>query len=54
MIHNKKLNASELIEYYQSLVKKYPIKSLEDPVFEDDWATWTNLTSLLGKDSDSW
>ena len=33
MINNKKLNASELIEYYQSLVKKYPIKSLRGPSF---------------------
>ena len=30
------------------MVEKYPIKSLEDPVFEDDWMTWTKLTSLLG------
>ena len=48
MIHNKKFNVSELLEYYKSLVEKYPITSLEDPVFEDDWATWSNLTSLLG------
>ncbi len=48
IINNKKLNASELLKYYQSLVEKYPIKSLEDPVFEDDWMTWTKLTSLLG------
>ena len=46
--NNKKLNASELLKYYQSLVEKYPIKSLEDPVYEDDWLTWTKLTSLLG------
>tara|TARA_B100000575_G_scaffold261896_1_gene235910 strand:- start:1587 stop:2843 length:1257 start_codon:yes stop_codon:yes gene_type:complete len=46
--HNKKLNPSELLQYYQNLVKKYPIKSLEDPVFEDDWLTWTNLTNLIG------
>ena len=49
IINNKKLNASELLKYYQSLVEKYPIKSLEDPVFEDDWMTWTKLTSLLGE-----
>ena len=30
------------------MVEKYPISSLEDPVFEDDWMTWTELTSLLG------
>ena len=48
IINNKKLNASELLQHYQSLVEKYPISSLEDPVFEDDWMTWTELTSLLG------
>tara|TARA_B100001287_G_scaffold266852_1_gene261244 strand:+ start:2837 stop:4093 length:1257 start_codon:yes stop_codon:yes gene_type:complete len=48
MIHNKKLSSSELLQYYESLVKKYPIKSLEDPIFEDDWVSWTNLTSLIG------
>ena len=48
IINNKKLNASELLKHYQSLVEKYPISSLEDPVFEDDWMTWTELTSLLG------
>ena len=48
IINNKKLNASELLKHYQSFVEKYPISSLEDPVFEDDWMTWTELTSLLG------
>ena len=48
IVNNKKLNASELLKHYQSLVEKYPISSLEDPVFEDDWMTWTELTSLLG------
>ena len=32
------------IEYYLDLVRKYPIKSLEDPFFEDDWDSWISLT----------
>ncbi len=48
IVNNKKLKSSELLEYYKDLVRKYPIKSLEDPVFEDDWDSWTNLTSLIG------
>ena len=49
LVNNKKLKSSELLKYYEDLVRKYPIKSLEDPVFEDDWDSWTNLTNLLGE-----
>ena len=37
-----------MINYYTDLVKKYPIKSIEDPIFEDDWEVWSNLTSSIG------
>lgn len=33
----KKMNSQELINFYQELAKKYPIKSFEDPLAEDDW-----------------
>ena len=32
-----------------SLIKKYPIKSIEDPFAEDDWSSWNNLTKVLDK-----
>ena len=32
------------IEYYSELIKKYPIKSIEDPFAEDDWESWKKLT----------
>ena len=32
------------IDYYAELIKKYPIKSIEDPFKEDDWESWKNLT----------
>jgi len=32
------------------LVKRYPIKSIEDPFFEDDWDAWSNFTELANKD----
>ncbi len=38
----------ELINYWVSLVKKYPIISLEDPLGEEDWESWTKLTAKLG------
>ena len=48
IISGKKINSKELINYYSDLVKKYPIKSIEDPIFEDDWEVWSNLTGSIG------
>ena len=47
--NNKPVTADELINYYKSLCNKYPIVSIEDPVFEDDWNIWKKLTRELGK-----
>lgn len=44
----KKLSAEELIEYYERLVAKYPIVSIEDGLSEDDWKGWELLTKKLG------
>ena len=38
------------IEYYLNLIKKYPIKSIEDPFFEEDWESWIAFTKLINKD----
>lgn len=40
--------ASEMVEYYQMLVEKYPIISIEDGLAEDDWDGWKKLTETLG------
>ena len=48
IITNKKISSAELIDYYSALTNKYPIKSIEDPIFEDDWSSWTSLTKSLG------
>ena len=45
----KAVNSEELINYYKKLCNKFPIVSIEDPVFEDDWNTWKKLTKELGK-----
>ena len=45
---HKYLSAEETKNYYESLVKKYPIKSIEDPFFEDDWDAWSKLTNSIG------
>ena len=38
------LNESKTIDYYSDLIKKYPVKSIEDPFAEDDWESWKKLT----------
>jgi len=43
------VTSEELISYYQKLCNKFPIVSIEDPVFEDDWNVWKELTRKLGK-----
>ncbi|MET9698300.1 phosphopyruvate hydratase [Streptomyces sp. NPDC006529] len=41
-------SAAEMTEYYEELCAAYPLVSLEDPLFEDDWAGWKILTDRLG------
>ena len=38
------LKKPKTIDYYSELIKKYPIKSIEDPFSEDDWESWKKLT----------
>lgn len=44
----KKLSAAEMIDYYQGLVDSYPLISIEDPLAEDDWSGWKDMTVRLG------
>ncbi len=39
---------AELIDYMAGLVSRYPIVSIEDPLYEDDWASWQLMTAKLG------
>ena len=43
------VNSQELIEFYESLRKKYPLVSIEDGLDENDWNGWAKLTQNLGK-----
>ncbi|MBU0996241.1 MAG: phosphopyruvate hydratase [Proteobacteria bacterium] len=45
---NKSLSASEMIDYYEGLIDKYPILSIEDGLAEEDWDNWAVLTERLG------
>ena len=42
------LTTEELIEYYEDLVNKYPIISIEDPVDENDWDGFNLVTKRIG------
>ena len=44
----KYLSAGEMVDYYASLVDNYPMVSIEDPMSEDDWAGWSEITERLG------
>lgn len=47
-IDGKKLNPTELTNYYISLIEKYPIVSIEDAFMEDDFESLAKLTSIIG------
>jgi enolase len=42
------LSADEMIAYYEDLIGRFPIVSIEDGLAEDDWDGWTALTRALG------
>ena len=44
----RSLTTDELIDFYEELVNKYPIISIEDPVDENDWEEFTKVTERLG------
>lgn len=41
--------SEEMVAYYEALVAKYPVISIEDGLSEDDWAGWKLMTERLGK-----
>jgi enolase len=44
----KELSSEEMVKYYENLVNKYPIVSIEDGLAENDWDGWKILTEKLG------
>src|SRR2546428_13365440 len=47
-IDEKKLSGGELEDYYEELVRTYPIRTLEDPFDEDDFDNFAQITRKLG------
>jgi enolase len=47
--HDDKIfNTNQIIDFYETLVKKYPIKSIEDPLDQNDWKGYVDITKRLG------
>ena len=44
----KDFTSDELIAHWESLIKKYPVRSIEDGLDEEDWEGWEKLTKKLG------
>jgi len=44
----KKLSSEELVQYYSSLISRYPVISIEDGLAEDDWNGWISMTGQIG------
>jgi enolase len=47
-LEGRTLSGEQLVRYFEDLVDRYPLVSLEDPAAEDDWDTWAALTEALG------
>jgi enolase len=45
---DKTLSAVEMIDYYEDLIDRYPILSIEDGLAEQDWENWAVMTERLG------
>lgn len=46
---DKNRSAQEMIDYYESLCGRFPLRSIEDGLDEEDWEGWKRLTERLGE-----
>ena len=44
----RELTSAEMVDYWEALVNKYPIVSIEDGMAEEDWDGWKELTDRIG------
>jgi len=45
----KKVSYQYLIDYYDKIISRYPVLSIEDGLSENDWKGWETMTSMIGK-----
>jgi enolase len=48
MSEGRDLSADELMDYYETLIEKYPLFSIEDGLAEGDWDAWERMTERMG------
>jgi enolase len=48
LFEGKKVNSDAMIKYYESMIAKYPICSIEDGLAENDWSGWKKMNAKLG------
>ena len=46
---DKELTAEEMVAWYEDITSRFPVKSIEDGLDEDDWEGWKMLTERLGE-----
>jgi len=49
VVEGKTMSSQEMIDYYTGLVTDFPIVSIEDPLAEDEWSAWQQITAALGE-----
>jgi enolase len=47
--NGKLVSADDMVNVYDSMVKNFPVVSIEDGLYENDWSGWKKLTDRLGK-----
>ena len=45
---DKRFSSEAMIDYYEELCEKFPVRSIEDGLWEDDWSGWQEMTKRLG------
>ena len=48
VVEGRELSPDDLIAFWRDLAGRYPLVSVEDPLEEDEWESWTRLTTELG------
>lgn len=47
--NDRVMSNDSFLDYYGELIDRYPIVSIEDPLFENDFETWVKFTNMFGK-----
>lgn len=45
---DRRFSSEAMIDYYEELCEKFPVRSIEDGLWEDDWSGWQEMTKRLG------